>query len=73
MIIFLPISLKIFLCDQKNNLDETVLLSTHNICFGLEFKIIFFNYALLSGGLRYILQTAENSVGPDQLASEEAS
>ena len=45
---------------QKNHLDETVLLSTHNICFDLEMRkllqfytknvwILF--YALLSGGL----------------------
>ena len=30
---------------------ETVLLSTHNICFGLEIKKIVFHYTLLSGGL----------------------
>ena len=36
---------------QKNRLIETVLLSTHNICFGLEIKKIIFQYALLSGGL----------------------
>ena len=26
---------------QKNRLIETVLLSTHNICFGLEIRILF--------------------------------
>ena len=26
-------------------------LSTHNICFGLELRKIFFSYSLLSGGL----------------------
>ena len=31
---------------------ETVLLSTHNICFGWEIKQIVIQYALLSGGLR---------------------
>ena len=31
--IFLPISLSICFGDQKNPLIETVLLSTHNICF----------------------------------------
>ena len=36
---------------QKNRLIETVLLSTYNICFGLEIKKIIFQYALLSGGL----------------------
>ena len=38
---------------QKNRLIETVLLSTHNICFGLEIKKIIFQYTLLSGGLVY--------------------
>ena len=34
---------------QKNRLFETVLLSTHNICFGGEIKKnIFFCYALLT-------------------------
>ena len=28
---------------QKNRLIETVLLSTHNICFGREIKKTFFN------------------------------
>ena len=32
--IFLPISLTYILGTQKNGLIETVLLSTHNICFG---------------------------------------
>ena len=32
--IFLPISLTYVLIAQKNRLIETVLLSTHNICFG---------------------------------------
>ena len=27
---------------QKNRLIETVLLSTNNICFGLEIRIFFF-------------------------------
>ena len=40
---------------QKNRLIETVLSSTHNICFGWEIKIINFKYALLSGGLSGIL------------------
>ena len=30
---------------------ETVLLSTHNICFGWEIRKIIFSYTLLSGGL----------------------
>ena len=33
---------------QKNQLIETVLLSTHNICFGLEIRKLFFWYALLT-------------------------
>ena len=32
--IFLPIGIKIYFGAQKNRLNETVLLSTHNICFG---------------------------------------
>ena len=36
---------------QKNRLIETVLLSTHNIYFALEIRILIFEYALLSGGM----------------------
>ena len=36
---------------QKNRLIETVLLSTHNICFGWEIRKLFFWYALLTRGL----------------------
>ena len=32
----------------KNRLIETVILSTHNICFGLEIRKPFFCYALLT-------------------------
>ena len=41
----------IFLGAQKNCLIETVLLSTHNICFGWEIRKLFFWYALLTKGL----------------------
>ena len=34
VIIFLPINLNMCLSAEKNRLIETVLLSTHNICFG---------------------------------------
>ena len=34
-----------------NRLIETVLLSTHNICFDREIRKNIFNYALLSQGL----------------------
>ena len=41
--ILLPINLTFVLGAQKNNLIETDLLSTHNICFGTEIrKIIIF-------------------------------
>ena len=40
-----------FVGDQKNRLIETVLLSTHNICFRREIRTFIFNYALLSKGL----------------------
>ena len=33
---------------QKNSLIETVLLSTHNICFGSEIRKSFFCYTLLT-------------------------
>ena len=33
---------------QKNRLIQTVLLSTHNICFGLEIRNLIFRYALLA-------------------------
>ena len=39
---------------QKNRLIETVLLSTHNICFGLEIKKIIFQYTHLSGALQRV-------------------
>ena len=35
---------------QKNCLIETILLSTHNICIGLEIRKIIFQCADLSGG-----------------------
>ena len=37
--------------DGSFRLTETVLLSTHNIHFGLELRKIIFKYAPLSGGL----------------------
>ena len=39
---FYPSTLKYVLGAQKNRLIETVLLSTHNICFGLRNKKIYF-------------------------------
>ena len=36
---------------QKNRLNETVLLSTHNIWIGWEIRKLIFDYTLLSGGL----------------------
>ena len=35
--------------DQKNNLIETVLLSTHSICFGSEIRKLIINYTLIKG------------------------
>ena len=43
VIIFLYILLNMHLDAQKNLLTETVLLSTHNICLGLEIRKIYFN------------------------------
>ena len=37
---------------QKNRLIETVLLSTHNICFGWEIRKLVFCYAFLTKGLQ---------------------
>ena len=43
------INFNIFLGAQKTHLIETILLSTHKICFGRK---IIFSCALLSGGLK---------------------
>ena len=37
-IIVLPININYVLGTQRNRLTETVLLSTHNICFGWEIR-----------------------------------
>ena len=39
--IFFPISFNICFGAQKNRLIETVLLSTHSICFGWELRKYF--------------------------------
>ena len=52
--IFLPIKLNMCYGAKTNRLIETVLLSTHNICFGCVLRKIIFCYALLSGGLNYM-------------------
>ena len=39
---------------QKNRLSETVLLSTHYICFCWEIRKLTFDYALLSGRLSQV-------------------
>ena len=46
--IFLPINYPYVLGTQKNRLIETVLLSTHNICFGREIRKLNFRYTLLT-------------------------
>ena len=49
MLIFsYPSVLTYVLGSQKNRLIETVLLSTHNIGFGLEIRKLFFWYAILT-------------------------
>ena len=40
---------------QKNRLIETVLLSTHNICFGFDIRKIDFRYALFTKVLEYVI------------------
>ena len=47
---------------QKNRLIETVLLSTHNICFDEEMRKMLFNYALLSGGMQYLNITVNKTL-----------
>ena len=44
---------------QKNRLIETVLLSTHNICFGWEIGNLVFWYALLTTVLVIIFFSSE--------------
>ena len=59
VIIFLSISLNMcFVCSK----DETVLLSTHNICF-VENKKISFSYAILSGGLKSLINIGDRCCG----------
>ena len=47
-IFFYPSVLAYVLGARKNHLIETVLLSTHNICFGWEMRKLFFWYTLLT-------------------------
>ena len=51
VIIFLPIPLRYVLGAPENRLIETVLLSTHNICFGWEIRRKKFCYSPLTKGL----------------------
>ena len=47
---------------QKNRLNETVLLSTHNIYFAWEIRKLFRKYNLLSGALHsYALITTDKA------------
>ena len=46
-----PLVLTYVLGAQKNRLIETVLLSTHNICFGREIRQLTFCCAVLSKGM----------------------
>ena len=46
-----PSILTYVLGDQKNRLNEKVLLSTHNICFGREIRKLIFIYALFTKDL----------------------
>ena len=39
---------------QKNCLCETILLSTHNICFGRGISKILVNFVVLTDGMRYV-------------------
>ena len=59
---FLPVNINVcYGCSKVMGLIETVLLSTHNICFGRETMKIVFQYALLSGGLHHKTKIQHNS------------
>ena len=45
---------------QKNRLIETVLLSTHNICFGWEIRKLTFHYTLLTKVLKHKVMDADD-------------
>ena len=61
MLIFsYPSVLTYVLGAQKNRLIETVLLSTHNICFGWEIRKLNFCYALLTKVLYICIYTMHN-------------
>ena len=60
-----PLVLTYVLGAQENRLIETVLLSTHNICFGWEIRKLNFWYALLTKGL-----TDDQSYGYECLRSD---
>ena len=56
-----PLVLSYVLGAQKNRLIETVLLSTHNICFGWEIRKILFRYTLLTKGLAWLKTQSGNT------------
>ena len=73
LLLFLYPSIKTFvLGTQKNRLIETVLLSTHNICFGWEIKKIVFQNALISGALVLLCHTVITERGAQWLSWFEA-
>ena len=53
MNIFLSINFNLSLGTQKNRLNETVLLSTHNICFGwaITYKVLYVYYRQRDWGI----------------------
>ena len=56
-----PLFLTSVLGAKKNRLIETVLLSTHSICFGSEIRKIIFQYAFLSGDMCYYSKLTPNA------------
>ena len=52
--LFLYLSVYHVLNIQKNNLIETVLLSTQNICFGLELKMLRAEYSSMENSVCHI-------------------
>ena len=54
-----PSFLSVLFGAQKNRLNDTVLWSSHSLCFGWEISKIYFDFALLSRSL-FVPATAEN-------------
>ena len=54
---FLSIDFNVSWVLKIHRLIETILLSTHNMCFGLEIRKLIFNYTLLFRGQTSLILT----------------